>query len=73
MITAMSQRKYIDAAFAAGASDYITKPFEIGEVHARLRLVSSLAETRRAGGIPEHHEEDRHRSPRRSGAPRETA
>jgi len=57
MITAMSQRKYIDAAFAAGASDYITKPFEIGEVHARLRLVSSLAETRRAGGIPEHHEE----------------
>ncbi|MFU1477753.1 response regulator [Roseovarius sp. C7] len=53
MITAMSQRKYIDAAFAAGASDYITKPFEIGEVHARLRLVSSLAETRRAGGNPD--------------------
>jgi len=36
MITAMSDRSYIDNAFAAGASDYVTKPFEIGEVHARL-------------------------------------
>ncbi len=42
MITAMSDRSYIDGAFAAGASDYITKPFEVGEVHARLRLIESL-------------------------------
>jgi CheY-like chemotaxis protein len=42
MITAMAERAYIDSAFAAGASDYITKPFEIGEVHARLRLIETL-------------------------------
>ena len=47
MITAMSDRSYIDSAFAAGASDYITKPFEIGEVHARLRLIDSLVQERR--------------------------
>ncbi len=44
MITAMSDRTYIDNAFAAGASDYITKPFEIGEVHARLRLINALVQ-----------------------------
>lgn len=42
MITAMSDRSYIDGAFGAGATDYITKPFEVGEVHARLRLIESL-------------------------------
>lgn len=47
MITAMSDRSYVDRAFAAGASDYITKPFEIGEVHARLRLIESLVQERR--------------------------
>ncbi len=47
MITAMSDRSYIDAAFAAGASDYITKPFEIGEVHARLRLIEELVTKRK--------------------------
>lgn len=47
MITAMSDRKYIDGAFAAGASDYITKPFEIGEIHARMRLIDSLVTERR--------------------------
>ncbi len=47
MITAMSDRNYIDAAFTAGASDYITKPFEIGEVHARLRLIDELVTKRK--------------------------
>ncbi|MFX0547545.1 response regulator [Roseovarius sp. S1116L3] len=47
MITAMSDRTYIDGAFAAGASDYITKPFEIGEVHARLRLIEELVVKRK--------------------------
>jgi len=42
MITAMSDKAYIDRAFAAGATDYITKPFELGEVHARLRLIETL-------------------------------
>ncbi|RKF14239.1 response regulator [Roseovarius spongiae] len=47
MITAMSERTYIDSAFSAGASDYITKPFEIGEVHARLRLIEELVMQRK--------------------------
>lgn len=47
MITAMSERSYIDSSFAAGASDYITKPFEIGEVHARLRLIEELVVQRK--------------------------
>lgn len=42
MITAMSDRVHIDRAFAAGATDYITKPFELGEIHARLRLIETL-------------------------------
>jgi CheY-like chemotaxis protein len=47
MITAMSDRSYIDKAFAAGASDYITKPFEIGEVYARVRQIEAFVTTRR--------------------------
>ncbi|MCZ4353550.1 response regulator [Roseovarius aestuarii] len=47
MITAMSDRSYIDKAFIAGASDYITKPFEIGEVHARLRQIQDRVEERK--------------------------
>lgn len=42
MITAMSDRSYIDRAFSAGASDYITKPFDVVEIHSRLRLIQSL-------------------------------
>lgn len=42
MITAMSDRTYIDRAFSAGASDYITKPFDVLEIHSRLRLIQSL-------------------------------
>jgi len=42
MVTAMSDRAYIDDAFAAGASDYVTKPFEIGEFRARLSLIEEL-------------------------------
>ncbi len=47
MITAMSDRTYIESAFSSGASDYITKPFEIVEIHARLRLIEELLKDRR--------------------------
>ncbi|MFX0543826.1 response regulator [Roseovarius sp. S4756] len=47
MITAMTDRSYVDSAFAAGATDYITKPFEIGEVNARLNLIQDLVTERR--------------------------
>jgi CheY-like chemotaxis protein len=38
MVTAMSEKKYIEDAFAAGATDYITKPFDTFELDARLSL-----------------------------------
>lgn len=39
MITAMSQLSYLDRAFAAGATDYITKPFDIPRLRARIGQV----------------------------------
>ena len=46
MLTAMSQRSYIAEAFRAGATDYITKPFDL--VDLRTRLASALRDRRRA-------------------------
>ena len=43
MLTAMSEKRYIDAAFAAGATDYITKPFEISDIQTRLRVAEKRA------------------------------
>jgi PleD family two-component response regulator len=39
MLTGMRDMKSMDSAFQAGASDYITKPFDVIELGARLRLV----------------------------------
>ncbi|MCX7560204.1 response regulator [Sulfitobacter sp. F26204] len=46
MLTAMSDKRYVDAAFAAGATDYVTKPFELAELKARLGLVEGLIDAR---------------------------
>ncbi|MEP2922428.1 response regulator [Sulfitobacter sp.] len=46
MLTAMSDKRYVDAAFAAGATDYVTKPFEVTELSTRLRLVENLVQMR---------------------------
>ncbi|SFT10659.1 Response regulator receiver domain-containing protein [Sulfitobacter marinus] len=48
MLTAMSEKDYIDAAFAAGATDYVTKPFEMFELKARLALVERAFAAREA-------------------------
>lgn len=49
MLTAMSERDYIDRAFSAGATDYVTKPFDIVELGSRMRLAERLhLETRAA-------------------------
>ncbi len=47
MLTAMSERDYIDRAFKAGATDYATKPFDINELGARLRVAQGLVIARR--------------------------
>ena len=43
MLTAMSEKGYIDNAFNAGATDYITKPFELNGLKGRLGLVEQIA------------------------------
>ncbi|NNE51169.1 MAG: response regulator [Sulfitobacter sp.] len=48
MLTAMAEKRYVDSAFAAGATDYITKPFEIAELTARIRSVEELIARRKA-------------------------
>ncbi|MGH1466652.1 MAG: response regulator [Cognatishimia sp.] len=42
MLTAMAQKKFIDQAFLAGATDYITKPFELLELVSRLQNAERL-------------------------------
>lgn len=48
MLTAMSHKDYIDRAFSAGATDYVTKPFEVTELKARLGMVEALVSARRS-------------------------
>lgn len=43
MLTVQSDVGSIERAFAAGANDYITKPFEVTEVGKRVRMVGRLA------------------------------
>lgn len=47
MLTAMSDKNHVDAAFLAGATDYVTKPFEFSELTARLSMVENLVHTRK--------------------------
>lgn len=47
MLTAMADKRYVDAAFAAGATDYVTKPFDITELTARITMVEGLVASRR--------------------------
>ena len=42
MLTAMSDRSYVDQAFAAGATDYVTKPFDFLELRSRLGTATML-------------------------------
>ncbi len=42
IVTAMSETESIDAAFEAGASDYISRPISRVQLHARLRLALAV-------------------------------
>ncbi|KAB7616233.1 response regulator [Amylibacter sp. SFDW26] len=42
MLTALSDRSYIDKAFEAGATDYINKPFDVTTVGIRARIAEKL-------------------------------
>ncbi len=47
MITAMSDKSYVDRSFMAGATDYVTKPFDVLELVTRVRLADRLTEESR--------------------------
>lgn len=48
MLTAMAEKDLIERAFRAGATDYANKPFDIVELHTRLRMVEELTRARRS-------------------------
>ncbi len=47
MLTGMSDREHVEAAFSAGATDYVTKPINTFELTTRLRLANELLMQRR--------------------------
>ena len=53
MLTAMSQSHYLDNAFAAGASDYLNKPFDFQVLREKLRSWqrTDIAHYKPAGGV----------------------
>lgn len=57
MLTAMTERDYIEQAFKAGATDYATKPFDITELGARLRIAQELVKTRQEAAANNEGEE----------------
>ncbi len=42
MLTAMSQKTYIEKAFSVGATDYVTKPFDFLELRCRLMAAAKI-------------------------------
>lgn len=47
VITSMAGKSFVDAAFTAGATDYITKPLDMTELKARIGMVVRLLAERR--------------------------
>lgn len=47
MVTAMHDRSHITSAFDAGATDYITKPFDLFEIGSRVQKGVELAKAKR--------------------------
>lgn len=46
MVTAMSDKSYVEAAFVAGATDYVTKPFDVLELGTRIKMSERLINSR---------------------------
>jgi CheY-like chemotaxis protein len=47
MVTKMSEKGYVDQAFAAGATDYVTKPLDQLEFRSRINMVKRLHDERK--------------------------
>ncbi len=50
MVTAMTEKRFVDWAFQAGANDYVTKPIEALEIKARMGMVERLLLERTQSG-----------------------
>lgn len=48
MLTALSEKIYVDESFANGATNYLNKPIDATDLRARLRVANLLMETRNA-------------------------
>ncbi|MEM7319922.1 MAG: response regulator, partial [Pseudomonadota bacterium] len=46
MLTAMTDRKYVDDAFMEGATDYVAKPFDYFELRSRMNAAHKLMQER---------------------------
>jgi len=53
MLTAMSQMSYVEKAFEAGATDYVTKPFNFEDLKQRLNAARKLKYSKAAAGETE--------------------
>ena len=51
MLTLMAGQSYIDRAFKAGATDYVTKPLNIVELGARLRMADEVVTARQNASV----------------------
>ncbi len=47
MLTAMCERRYVDTAFLEGATDYISKPFNLLDLQLRLQAVQDVVRNRK--------------------------
>lgn len=46
MVTKMSEKTFVDMAFAAGATDFVTKPLDVLEFKSRISMIQQLANER---------------------------
>lgn len=53
MLTAMSQMDYVDKAFLAGATDYVTKPFNFEDLRNRVANALRAFEAKKAVAVQE--------------------
>ncbi len=47
MVSRLDEKKHFDRAFAAGATDYVTKPFDATELSVRMRLADQVSSQQR--------------------------
>jgi DNA-binding response OmpR family regulator len=50
MVTAKSDKLHIDRAFAAGATDYVTKPFEFNDLCSRVKMMETILKEEKERG-----------------------